>query len=224
MLPRRPERLKCFDYLGEYSYFLTYCTDYRHEVFVQAVRVDAVRTHILRAASDERFAVAAYCFMPDHLHLLVTGEQPSSDCRRFIALSNTQRRAVHGGESGPGPNRRFGPALSVQRLGPVFRRGDSGFASLVAAAKAIQERVGVGVRVRLKPDTTGSWCTFRGSSRARAVALRITLTVSAKAIPAMAISPPRSKSRISPNGPRFTCGFRNSATVPTASRMRSSVG
>jgi putative transposase len=87
MLPRRPERLNCFDYLGEYSYFLTYCTDYRHEAFVQAVRVDAVRTHILRAASDERFAVAAYCFMPDHLHLLVTGEQPSSDCRRFIALS-----------------------------------------------------------------------------------------------------------------------------------------
>jgi putative transposase len=87
MLPRRPERLKCFDYLGEYSYFLTYCTDYRHEAFIQAEKVDVVRTQILRAASDERFAVAAYCFMPDHLHLLITGEQPSSDCRQFIGRS-----------------------------------------------------------------------------------------------------------------------------------------
>ena len=53
MLPRRPERLKCFDYLGECSYCLTYCTDYRHEAFIQAERVDAVRTQILRAAGGD---------------------------------------------------------------------------------------------------------------------------------------------------------------------------
>jgi REP element-mobilizing transposase RayT len=32
--------------------------------------VDEVLAHILRAADDESFAVVAYCFMPDHLHLL----------------------------------------------------------------------------------------------------------------------------------------------------------
>ena len=56
-------------------------------MFVHADRVDVVSTQILRVAADERFAVVAYCYMPDHLHLLVTGEQPTSDCRRFIARS-----------------------------------------------------------------------------------------------------------------------------------------
>jgi REP element-mobilizing transposase RayT len=39
---------------------------------------------ILRAGDDERFAVIAYCFMPDHLHLLVDARSDSSDCLRFI--------------------------------------------------------------------------------------------------------------------------------------------
>ena len=30
-------------------------------------------------------AVVAYCFMPDHLHLLVQGLTAESDCRRFIS-------------------------------------------------------------------------------------------------------------------------------------------
>ncbi len=29
-------------------------------------------------------AILAYCFMPDHLHLLVAGAKPTSDARRFI--------------------------------------------------------------------------------------------------------------------------------------------
>ena len=49
--------------------------------------MDLVRTQILRAAVDERFALVAYCYMPDHLHLLVAGEHLSSDCRRFITRS-----------------------------------------------------------------------------------------------------------------------------------------
>ncbi len=87
MLPRRPERLTSFDYVGQYPYFLTFCTDCRHEAFRDAARVDIVSTQILRAAIDEQFALVAYCYMPDHLHLLVTGEQPASDCRRFIKRS-----------------------------------------------------------------------------------------------------------------------------------------
>jgi REP-associated tyrosine transposase len=42
---------------------------------------------IARAATETRFAVVAYCFMPDHLHLLVEGETTGSDCKRFIARS-----------------------------------------------------------------------------------------------------------------------------------------
>ncbi len=40
---------------------------------------------ILRAAADEEFAIVAYCFMPDHLHLLVQGERETSNCLRLIS-------------------------------------------------------------------------------------------------------------------------------------------
>ena len=87
MLPRRPERLKLFDYLGPYAYFLTFCTDHRHDAFVEVERVAIVSTQIQRAAVDEGFAVVAYCYMPDHVHLLTNGLEPDSDCRRFITRS-----------------------------------------------------------------------------------------------------------------------------------------
>jgi putative transposase len=59
-------------------------TDARQSVFVQAAAVDLVRQQILRAAQEERFAVIAYCFMADHLHLIVGGEDEGSDCKGFI--------------------------------------------------------------------------------------------------------------------------------------------
>jgi len=46
--------------------------------------VRLVRTQIRRAAAEEGFAIAAYCFMPDHVHLLVAGLEESSDGRLFI--------------------------------------------------------------------------------------------------------------------------------------------
>src|SRR5262245_58187825 len=80
----RPERLKSFDYVGPYAYFLTFCTNQRQRLFVDAARVDLVFAQILRAAADLRFAVIAYCFMPDHAHLLVQGQAEDSDGRAFI--------------------------------------------------------------------------------------------------------------------------------------------
>jgi len=49
--------------------------------------VDLVLAQISRAAREQQFAVIAYCFMPDHVHLLVHGESEASECRRFIKLS-----------------------------------------------------------------------------------------------------------------------------------------
>ena len=85
MVPRHPQHLKAFDYVGEYRYFLTFCTCYRHPIFTAPKAVDAVRTQILRAATEESFDVIAYCFMPDHMHLLISGSLPTSDCLRYIA-------------------------------------------------------------------------------------------------------------------------------------------
>src|SRR5262249_43836589 len=41
------------------------------QTFVEPSRVEIVLKQILRAAADEGFEIIAYCFMPDHLHLLV---------------------------------------------------------------------------------------------------------------------------------------------------------
>jgi putative transposase len=39
---------------------------------------------LLRVASEQKFSVIAYCFMPDHLHLLIEGTSDDSDGKRFI--------------------------------------------------------------------------------------------------------------------------------------------
>ena len=43
----------------------------------------AVKETIARLSAFE-FVVIAYCFMPDHLHLLVEGHRDDADLRRFI--------------------------------------------------------------------------------------------------------------------------------------------
>jgi putative transposase len=43
-----------------------------------------VRDDIERVADAEHFRVLAYCFMPDHLHLLVQGESDGADLQRFV--------------------------------------------------------------------------------------------------------------------------------------------
>jgi len=83
----KPEHLKAFSYLGLHRYSLTFCTHERSPVFITTPAVDLVLTQISRAAAENAFVVIAYCFMPDHLHLLVEGESDASDCRQFIARS-----------------------------------------------------------------------------------------------------------------------------------------
>ena len=81
----KPAHLKTFDYLGLHRYSLTFCTAHRARLFVSEPVVALVLSQISRAAAEQDFAVIAYCFMPDHLHLLVEGESEASDCKRFIA-------------------------------------------------------------------------------------------------------------------------------------------
>jgi putative transposase len=83
----KPALLKKFDYIGLYRYFLTFCTFERRVRFTSGERVDLVRTQFSRSAMDEHFAILAYCFMPDHVHLLVEGLADSADCRTFIKRS-----------------------------------------------------------------------------------------------------------------------------------------
>ena len=80
-----PGHLKSFDYVGLHRYSLTFCTNRRQQLFTRQDVVDLVLTQISRAAAENQFDVIAYCFMPDHLHLLVEGRADSADCKRFVA-------------------------------------------------------------------------------------------------------------------------------------------
>ena len=84
MLRGNPGHLRAFDYTGFHRYFLTFCTDGRRRLFITPEVVTLVRSQILRGADQKQFAVVAYCFMPDHVHLLVEAQLDSADCRAFI--------------------------------------------------------------------------------------------------------------------------------------------
>ena len=89
MTLRRPRRLRSFSYTGKYSYFVTFCTRDRKEIFDSDEHVGCVREQILRTCGERRFAIPAAVFMPDHVHLLVRGLDKDS---RFMSCMTLARR------------------------------------------------------------------------------------------------------------------------------------
>ena len=93
MSPRRPPRLRGFNYVGQHGYFVTCCTASRQQAFVDEASVDCVRTQMLRTCSDKDFEEIASVFMPDHLHVLLRGTSTSSAFLPFMKLMR-QRTAM----------------------------------------------------------------------------------------------------------------------------------
>ena len=83
--PKRP-RLKDFDYIGTYAYFLTILTKDHTAYFKEAEVIYSLIDILIETARSERFDVLAYCFMPDHFHLLVIGKDDKSNLKKFISL------------------------------------------------------------------------------------------------------------------------------------------
>jgi hypothetical protein len=84
MFTGKPEHIKGFDYLRLRQYFLTFGSYSRRRCFVTDDAVVTVRTQIERAAAEQDIALLAYCYMPDHVHLVAEGKAENSDCRQFI--------------------------------------------------------------------------------------------------------------------------------------------
>jgi len=76
--------MSSFSYVGKYRYFATFCTYDRQRHFEDEGAVDLVRMQIQRALIQHQFLCIAYCFMPDHLHLLVEGVAEGPDFRAFL--------------------------------------------------------------------------------------------------------------------------------------------
>jgi putative transposase len=83
-MPHQFAHLRSFDYIGIYRYFLTFCTHERRAYFLSAGHVALVREQFLRTAREADVALIVYCFMPDHVHLLVEGLRVDADLRRFV--------------------------------------------------------------------------------------------------------------------------------------------
>ncbi|HVL66074.1 MAG TPA: transposase [Vicinamibacterales bacterium] len=80
-----PRHLPGFSYLGRHRYSLTFCTFERLELFRDPTTVDLVWKQFLRSGREHATAVLAYCFMPDHVHLVAEGREEYSDLKRFVA-------------------------------------------------------------------------------------------------------------------------------------------
>ena len=79
-------RLKGFSYKGTYAYFITIACHGKQVYFIDGELVARTVDVLQTAAEQTGFDIWAYCFMPDHLHLLVEGKYEDADMRRFVSL------------------------------------------------------------------------------------------------------------------------------------------
>lgn len=77
-------RLSSFPYRGCRAYFVTSCTFRRRTWFTDVRCVAEVTEQLLQLATLHMFDVSAYCFMPDHVHLLLEATLPESGLCRVM--------------------------------------------------------------------------------------------------------------------------------------------
>jgi REP element-mobilizing transposase RayT len=77
-------RLHRLKYVGQSSYFLTLCCARRRAVLAESTNAAWLVAILRKQSVAHRFAVHAYCVMPDHFHILITGLDPASSMLAFI--------------------------------------------------------------------------------------------------------------------------------------------
>ena len=98
---RTSPRLKDFGYVGPFAYGLSLVTRARAARFTDLCVVQTVLDCLALSCARCGFSLHAYCFMPDHLHLLVSGQDGSSlpaFVRHFKQLSGHRYKREHGAQ------------------------------------------------------------------------------------------------------------------------------
>ena len=80
---RKRNRLDRSVYRGPGMFSITATTWRRRRVFVDGAEVRRYQVELGECARTNGFVLLAYCFMPDHLHVLVEGSE-GSDLARFV--------------------------------------------------------------------------------------------------------------------------------------------
>jgi putative transposase len=81
---RKRNRLPLGEYIGVKAYSLTLATAGRTRFFEDEQIVSLCLGTLKETAERCNFDVYAYCFMPDHLHLLVGSDQQEADLIDFV--------------------------------------------------------------------------------------------------------------------------------------------
>jgi len=84
MYSRKIIRLEPKNYSGQTAIFVTLCCHRRRPHFSNHSVTNSTLELLRDTAATRDFALHAYCFMPDHLHLLIEGSSPSCDFLNFI--------------------------------------------------------------------------------------------------------------------------------------------
>jgi putative transposase len=106
---RKGNRLSFSSYLAQRSYLATLCTRDRKAIFTSPQIVQLMVCSLSEQARLHFFEVYAYCFMPDHCHLLLCGIDSSSNLPgmirafkgrtavelRHLGLRNVWQRSFH---------------------------------------------------------------------------------------------------------------------------------
>jgi putative transposase len=101
MQRKRPPRLESSNYAGRRRYFLTFCTNQRAPLLSRPSVTESVIRQLRKCSDQYGFAVTAYCFMPDHAHLLVEGVASDSNLEEFVRVWK-QCTAFHARREGAG--------------------------------------------------------------------------------------------------------------------------
>ena len=75
-----------FSYKGYYRYFIT-LRCFKQASYFRDDEVVAKALSVLQDTAKRRnFCVWAYCFMPDHVHLLIEGKRADADMANFVSV------------------------------------------------------------------------------------------------------------------------------------------
>jgi putative transposase len=80
----RPPRISGFSYIGLRRYSLTICAYGRLSHFACGETVSVGLEQFRHSAAQHDFKILAYCFMPDHLHVVSEGCSADSDFVAFV--------------------------------------------------------------------------------------------------------------------------------------------
>jgi putative transposase len=69
-----------------HRYFVTVCTAQRERLFRAEAAVALTRSALVESAQRFDFDLVAYCFMPDHLHLLVAARTEGSNLVEMVRI------------------------------------------------------------------------------------------------------------------------------------------